>query len=63
MSKTLKLYSLRTSIARGAHWVVERECAIATANEWLAVFRKSEPEVTFVLAYSKPKAPKSAFAA
>lgn len=59
----IKLWSLRNSIARGAHWVNERDCALATANEWLAVFRKGEPEVTFVLAYSKPKAPKNAFAA
>jgi len=59
----IKLWSLRNSIARGEHWVCERECLEATCNEWLAVFRKSEPEVNFVLATKRPKAPKNAFAA
>lgn len=55
-----KLFALRFSIGYGWQWVHERDCMIATANEWLAVFRKSEPEVKFALADKKPKAPKGA---
>jgi hypothetical protein len=50
----INLWSERWSVARGRHWVLERECADATANEWLAVFRNSEPGIRFVLAVRKP---------
>jgi len=51
----MKLWSRRWSVARGESWVWERDCMPATANEWLEVFRKSEPTVMFVLSYSKPR--------
>lgn len=57
----IKLFALRFSIGYGWQWVHERDCAIATANEWLAVFRKSEPDVRFVLTNRKPKVSKSAY--
>jgi hypothetical protein len=51
----IKIWSLRFSVARGHHWSIERECLPTTVNEWLAVFRKSEPDVTFVASTRKPQ--------
>lgn len=43
-----KLWSLRNTIARGNHWVLERECTEENVQEWLKVFRDDEPNVIFV---------------
>ena len=55
----IKLWSHRPDKAFAnagpSKWVLERECMISTANEWLEVFRKSEPDVKFVLSDKKPK--------
>jgi hypothetical protein len=36
------------------HWVAERQCAADTVDEWLAVFRKDEPAIKFVVSTRKP---------
>ena len=51
----IKLWSRRWSVSFGTHWVLERDCAIDTANEWLAVFRESEPTIEFVLSAKRPR--------
>jgi hypothetical protein len=50
----IKIWSLRYSVARGKHWTIERECLPTTVNDWLDVFRRSEPDVTFVASVRKP---------
>jgi hypothetical protein len=55
------LWSLRWSVGYGNHYALERACHLSTANDWLNVFRSSEPDVSFVLSKRKPKAPKNAF--
>lgn len=37
-------------------WVVERTVTPETADEWLKVFRRDEPNETFVVSATKPKA-------
>lgn len=51
----IKLWSKRWSTARGWHWKLERECELANSQEWLAVFRMSEPDIEFKLSKIKPK--------
>lgn len=51
----LKIFSLRHSIARGAHWQCERDCSAATAADWLAIFRNDEPGVSFIAALRAPR--------
>lgn len=48
------LYSARWSTAQGWHWKYERECLPTTANDWLTVFKRDEPEVLFVLSEKTP---------
>jgi len=55
MNKTLTLWSLRTNAARGNHFVAERQVTEENAQEWLAVFRKDEPNVQFLATPRKPK--------
>lgn len=50
----LKIYSIRYSVAQGNHWQYERDCTEANVQEWLAVFRKDEPGVTFIASKRKP---------
>ena len=52
---TIKIWAQRWSVARGMHWVVERECMDSTVNEWLAVFRKAEPAIKFVASTRRPR--------
>lgn len=51
----LTLWSLRNSVARGNHFVAERKVSNDTAQEWLSIFRKDEPQVLFLVAGRKPK--------
>ncbi|MHC2284415.1 hypothetical protein ACVIJW_000285 [Bradyrhizobium barranii subsp. barranii] len=51
----IKIWAQRWSVARGMHWVVERECMDSTVNEWLAVFRKAEPAIKFVASTRRPR--------
>jgi hypothetical protein len=51
----LGIWSWRHSIARGWHWVHERDCEAPTAHEWLIVFRKGEPDTRFALSAKKPR--------
>ena len=51
---TLTLWSLRTNPARGNHFVAERSVTDETAQAWLEVFRKDEPNVTFLVCARKP---------
>lgn len=53
--KKLYLWSKRWSTARGEHWIIERLCEPATAEQWLEVFQKDEPTVEFKLSYKRPK--------
>lgn len=54
----ISLWSLRQSIAWGWYWRKERDCQESTANDWLRVFRKDEPEIEFKLAKKCPALPK-----
>lgn len=53
--KKYYLWSKRYSVAQGNHWKLERECLESTAQQWLEVFRKDEPEVLFVVSHNKPR--------
>jgi len=55
MNKPLTLWSLRTNTAVGNHFVAERKVTEETAQQWLAVFRKDEPSVIFIVCAKKPK--------
>lgn len=48
------LWSLRYSVTRGWNWVRERDCDAGLAGEWLAVFRRDEPDVTFLVSANRP---------
>jgi len=37
------------------YWVCQRTCLPETAQEWLTIFQKDEPDEMFVLSYRKPK--------
>jgi len=50
----MTLWSKRHNAAQGNHWVAERKVTDATAQDWLAVFRKDEPGVLFLVAKRKP---------
>lgn len=50
-----KLWSRRWSVSRGHHWQFERSCEVATAGDWLRVFRQDEPDVEFILSPKKPR--------
>jgi len=50
----MTLWSLRTTAARGNHFVAERQVTEQTAQEWLAVYRKDEPGVLFLASARKP---------
>ncbi len=52
--RKLKLYSRRHSVARGNHWRYERDVTEENAQEWLAVFRKDESGVLFLVNNRKP---------
>jgi hypothetical protein len=55
MSKgTLRLWAQRYSPAKGHYWQAERDVTLETANEWLKVFMKDEPDVIFIVATQKP---------
>lgn len=54
MAHGLKLYSRRWSVAKGNHWVVERDVTEDTAARWLALFEKDEPNVLFKVCKRKP---------
>lgn len=54
MSKKMILWSKRYSVAKGNHWVNEREVNEETAQAWLSVFRKDEPNVLFLVSIRKP---------
>ena len=56
MSKKLTLWSLRTTIGKGNHFVGERVVKEEDCQEWLKIFRKDEPEVLFLVCENKPKA-------
>lgn len=51
----LTIWSLRTSIARGNHFVAERQCDETDAQAWLKIFREDEPNVLFIACKRKPK--------
>lgn len=56
--KRLSLYSWRWTVGQGAHWRFERDVSAETRNEWLAVFRKDEPSISFIVSDKRPfKAP------
>lgn len=50
----LFLWSLRSSPARGNHWVKEREVTESNCQSWLKVFRDDEPGVIFICNSRKP---------
>lgn len=56
----MKLWSRRTSTAKGNYWKAERDVTEQTAQDWLKVFRDDEPNVIFVVAKRKPSDKKNA---
>lgn len=58
----LKIWSLRFTPAQGNHWSYERDATPETVQQWLAVFRADEPNVTFIATARKPARPKSRWA-
>jgi hypothetical protein len=36
------------------YWVYQRECNPDTADQWLVIFQKAEPEESFILRKNKP---------
>lgn len=56
----MKLWSRRYSPARGNFWKIERDVTDETAQGWLAVFRKNEPGVIFLVSKRKPSDKKNA---
>jgi hypothetical protein len=55
LQEKISLWGLRHTFAWGWRWKKERDCYITTADEWLALFRKDEPLIQFILAKKKPK--------
>lgn len=55
MAKKLTIWSARTSIALGNHFVAERKCDEADAQAWLKIFRDDEPAVLFLATSRKPR--------
>lgn len=51
----LKIWSKRWSVARGNHWVCERDSLPENAQAWLKIFRDDEPNVLFVASKRQPK--------
>lgn len=51
----MKLYAKRWTAAWGWQWIAERDVTAETADGWLHVFRKDEPDVTFVVSSKKPR--------
>lgn len=58
MQKKLTLWAGRTSVTRGYEFVAERGVTEETAQQWLAVFRKDEPNVIFIVSARKPSVKK-----
>ena len=56
MTKKLHLWALRWTVARGWQWEKMREVTHDTAQQWLEIFKKDEPEVRFTVNTSKPSA-------
>lgn len=54
MTTTTTLWGYRHSITKGWNWVAERNCTEGEAGEWLSIFRKDEPDVTFKIAKARP---------
>ena len=54
----MTLWSIRWSVGKGNHLVAERKVTTANVDEWLRVFRKDEPGVTFMVSDLKPRIPK-----
>jgi hypothetical protein len=52
MTKPLHLW--RKSRTSGL-WRIARDVTPETAEQWLAIFRRDEPEETFVVSARKPK--------
>jgi hypothetical protein len=50
----INLYSRRFSIFRGWQWKHERICTNETANTWLIIFERDEPDIEFKLSVDKP---------
>lgn len=49
------LWARRFDSAYGWRWHAQRQVTAQTAEDWLAVFRKDEPEITFIVAARKPR--------
>jgi len=53
--KKLTLWSKRSSIAWGNHWVNERQVTEETCQDWLKIYREDEPKVLFLVSDKKPR--------
>ena len=49
------IWSFRWTVGRGWQWRHERYCTKNEALQWLAVFQRDEPRVTFKIARNKPR--------
>jgi hypothetical protein len=58
MMRTLSLWSLQFSVARGLHWKFERDVTEETADQWQNVFQADAPGVQFAVSVNRPRLPK-----
>lgn len=49
----MNIYSKRYSVAKGNHWVIEREVKEEDAQAWLNIFREDEPSIIFIACNKK----------
>lgn len=53
------LWAKRWNVAHGVTWSKERSVTPDTAENWLAIFQKDEPEIEFRLSDKKPRVEKT----
>jgi hypothetical protein len=55
MRSKLTLWRLTWSHACGTYWQAQRACDDSTAESWLEIYRRDEPNATYSLARRAPR--------
>ena len=55
MKRNLTLWRLTWSHACGTRWQAQRACDDDTAESWLRIYRRDEPNATYCLAHKAPR--------
>jgi len=55
MKITKNLWSKRYSVARGWYWKYERDVTDFSADGWVEIYEKDEPNVEFRVSVQKPR--------